>query len=31
MVRCLMGAGMVPDAGPTQKTVVALAERFGYA
>jgi len=26
-----MGGGVVADVGPTQKTVVALAERFSYA
>ncbi len=31
MVRRLMGGGVVADVGPTQKTVVALAERFSYA
>jgi len=31
MGRRLMAGGMVPDDGPTQKTVVALAKRFSYA
>ena len=29
--RRLVASGMMPDDGPTQKTVVALAKRFSYA